>query len=54
MGHEFRAGYAGHPQGGAIGPELTDEQRYAIIEYIKIRQDSPGMEEFPGHCSLRE
>jgi hypothetical protein len=43
-GHEFRAGYqpwkpGAPPAYGAIGPEMTDEERWAIIEYLKIRRD---------------
>jgi hypothetical protein len=26
-------------QYGAIGPEMTDDERWAIIEYLKIRRD---------------
>jgi hypothetical protein len=47
LGHEFRAGYRpytksteGTPGYGAIGPEMTDDERWAIIEYLKIRRDS--------------
>jgi hypothetical protein len=50
-GHEFRPGYSGRPQRGVIGPELTDAERYAIIEYLKVRQDTPGVQEFPVRCS---
>jgi len=50
-GHEFRSGYSGRPEKGVIGPELTDEERYAIIEYLKVRQDSPGVAEMPAHCT---
>jgi mono/diheme cytochrome c family protein len=44
-GHEFRRGFrqentlGGMPMFGAIGPEMTDEDRWAIIEYLKIRRD---------------
>jgi hypothetical protein len=43
-GHEFRAGYRPWQQGappayGVIGPELKDDERWAIIEYLKIRRD---------------
>jgi mono/diheme cytochrome c family protein len=47
-GHEFRAGYrsqdqlgglTGMPKNGVIGPEMTDDERWAIIEYLKIRRD---------------
>ena len=41
-GHEFSAAYdPAHPQPGIIGPAFTPEQRYDIIEYLKIRQDNP-------------
>jgi hypothetical protein len=52
-GHEFRPGYTGSAQQGVIGPELTDPERYAIIEYLKIRQDSPDIPEFPAHCKTK-
>ena len=41
IGHEFRAGYrdGGPPQYGVIGPELKDDERWAIIEYLKIHRD---------------
>jgi hypothetical protein len=43
-GHEFRAGYRrwtpnSPSQYGVIGPEMTDDERWAIIEYLKIRRD---------------
>lgn len=31
-GHEFRAGNLGE---GVIGPELTDGQRWEIVEFLK-------------------
>jgi len=45
IGHEFRAGYAtwrpgALPSHGVIGPELKDEERWAIIEYLKIHEDT--------------
>ena len=62
-GHEFRAGYvdpcsfdaAGKPrlnfQNGVIGPELTSDERLAIIEYLKIHDDDvAGDAEFPASC----
>jgi hypothetical protein len=52
-GHEFSAAYTGHPERGVIGPELTDPERYAIIEYLKIRQDTAGVNEFPARCGAR-
>jgi hypothetical protein len=44
IGHEFRAGYqpwkpGSPPQYGVIGPEMTDVERWEIIEYLKIRRD---------------
>jgi hypothetical protein len=44
IGHEFRAGYREYHQGdppshGVIGPELTEDERWAIIEYLKIHED---------------
>ena len=46
IGHEFRAGYTAWqpgapPSHGVIGPELTEDERWAIIEYLKIREDDP-------------
>lgn len=49
-GHEFSGSYTGKPQNGVIGPILTDPERYALIEYLKIRQDAPGPAEFPARC----
>jgi hypothetical protein len=49
-GHEFRKGYVPFDeskppetqyQGGVIGPELTRDERYAIIEYLKVGPDEP-------------
>lgn len=37
-GHSFES----KPGPGVIGPELTDSQRYAIIEYLKSIPDTPG------------
>ena len=45
-GHEFRAGYVAydeqHPrvQYGVIGPELSVQERFELIEYLKIHQDA--------------
>jgi hypothetical protein len=33
-GHEFRDGLRGN---GTIGPLLTEDERWAIIEYLKTR-----------------
>lgn len=46
VGHEFRAGYVKYkpgnpPQYGVIGPELTPDERWQLIEYLKIHQDNP-------------
>jgi hypothetical protein len=46
IGHEFRAGYVPYkegspPQHGVIGPELSEHQRWAIIEYLKTLMDEP-------------
>lgn len=43
-GHEFRAGYVpwkpgSPPANGVIGPELSERQRWAIVEYLKIHRD---------------
>jgi hypothetical protein len=44
-GHEFRKGFrqentlGGMPMYGVIGPEMSDDDRWAIIEYLKIRRD---------------
>jgi hypothetical protein len=45
-GHEFRAGYSewkkgSPPSHGVIGPELTPDERWQIIEYLKIYQEEP-------------
>jgi hypothetical protein len=49
-GHEFRKGYVPFDeskppetqyQGGVIGPALTRDERYAIIEYLKVGPDEP-------------
>jgi hypothetical protein len=45
-GHEFRGGYStwtenGPPSHGVIGPEWTPEQRWQIIEYLKIYKENP-------------
>ena len=49
-GHEFRKGYVPFDeskppetqyQGGVIGPALTPDERYAIIEYLKVGPDEP-------------
>lgn len=55
VGHEFRAGYvkykAGNPpQYGVIGPELSPDERWQLIEYLKIHQD----DEPQHHSDLEE
>ena len=45
-GHEFRAGYSQWKEGsppshGVIGPELKPEERWDIIEYLKIYRENP-------------
>jgi hypothetical protein len=38
---------------GVIGPELTDEERYAIIEYLKVHEDPATPADFrPPVCRL--
>jgi mono/diheme cytochrome c family protein len=51
-GHEFRNGYVewrpgAPPQHGAIGPLLTHDERMAIIEHLKIRDDDTEAELLP-------
>ena len=46
IGHEFRGGYGGYgpgaaPSPGVIGPELKDDERWALVEYLKIHEDGP-------------
>lgn len=60
VGHEFREGYvpgktdADDPQYGVIGPALGAEERWAIVEYLKIHEDpatAPGR--VPPDCGIR-
>ena len=49
-GHEFRSGYVqwkygDPPQYGVIGPEFSHEERMALVEYLKVHEDTP-VEEF--------
>lgn len=38
---------------GVIGPELSDEQRFALIEYLKVHRDPPTPADFtPPKCEL--
>ena len=51
-GHEFRAGYQpwkpnAPPQYGVIGPELSEDERYALLEYLKVHRDDLEMESCP-------
>ena len=41
--------------GGIIGPEFTDDERYAIIEYLKVHRDLPETpaDYQPPQCRLR-
>jgi hypothetical protein len=38
-GHEFRNAPAGTK--GVIGPELTDDQRWQLVEYLKVINEFP-------------
>ncbi|HEY6552695.1 MAG TPA: di-heme-cytochrome C peroxidase, partial [Vicinamibacteria bacterium] len=60
VGHEFRAGFApgrtegDDPQYGVIGPEWSPEERWEIVEYLKIHEDPmtpPGR--VPPDCGIR-
>jgi hypothetical protein len=60
VGHEFREGYvpgkteSDDPQYGVIGPALSPEERWAIVEYLKIHEDPstpPGR--VPPDCGIR-
>jgi hypothetical protein len=58
IGHEFRAGYGGHgpgstPSPGVIGPELTEDERWALIEYLKIHEDNPAPCEYDPQGNLK-
>jgi mono/diheme cytochrome c family protein len=57
VGHEFRAGYApgsADPQYGVIGPALSEDERWALVEYLKIHEDPPNPEgRVPPDCGLR-
>jgi hypothetical protein len=41
--------------GGVIGPEFTDDERYAIVEYLKVHRDLPATpaDYQPPQCRLR-
>jgi len=56
-GHEFRRGYMGWhlgspPQYGVIGAEFTDEERWQIIEYLKIHRDTHKVQLDPNRSNL--
>lgn len=54
-GHEFSSDYMkpGVPQKGIIGPALSEQQRYDIIEYLKIKVDDPNQQDRkPIDCML--
>jgi len=38
------------PKNGILGPELTEDQRWAIVEYLKVHRNDPGADEFPDYC----
>ena len=56
VGHEFRAGYIPYkpgnpPQFGVIGPELTPDERWQIIEYLKVHKDADYTPRNPPDCA---
>ena len=60
VGHEFRAGYvpgqpeSADPQYGVIGPPLTPDERWAIVEYLKIHEDPETPRgRVPPDCGIR-
>lgn len=60
VGHEFREGFvpgkteADDPQYGVIGPALSPEQRWALVEYLKIHEDPPTPPgRVPPDCGIR-
>ncbi len=59
IGHEFRRGYipwktGSPPQYGVIGPEWTDEQRWQIIEYLKVHRDTHNVKLAPDRKNIME
>jgi len=59
IGHEFRRGYipwktGSPPQYGVIGPEWTDEQRWQIIEYLKVHRDTHSVKLAPDRKNIME
>jgi hypothetical protein len=58
VGHEFRAGFAGGPaeggpQYGVIGPSLSPDERWALVEYLKVLEDPAVPERTPAACVVR-
>ncbi len=59
VGHEFRRGYVGWklgspPQYGVIGPEFTEQQRWQIIEYLKVHRDTHQVKLAPDRSNIRQ
>ena len=59
IGHEFRRGYVpwklgNPPQYGVIGPELTEAQRWQIIEYLKVHRDTHNVKLSPDRKNIME
>lgn len=57
IGHEFRKGYVPYddnnpvPAKGILGPELTPDERFEIIEYLKVHRDDPNAQPYtPPDC----
>jgi cytochrome c553 len=50
----YKADITGSPlPSGVIGPMLTEQERMALLEYLKVRQDSPKGEPYkPDSCQL--
>lgn len=51
-GHEFRAGWGGYgpgssPSPGVVGPELREDERWALVEYLKVHVDKPAACKYP-------
>ncbi len=59
IGHEFRRGYipwksGSPPQYGVIGPQWTEEQRWQIIEYLKVHRDTHNVKLSPDRKNIME
>jgi cytochrome c5 len=59
VGHEFRRGYVGWklgspPQYGVIGPEFTEQERWQIIEYLKVHRDTHQVKLAPDRSNIRQ